>query len=232
VKNAPRYTAVALKDDRNWPWEFSRVDESVAGHADEHWKRKFEAVAHAYYRDRGIKREAFLWARHDSLDNDGYWIGDAPFIENKIKLARKKKARLLSRSAVFEANAPEFAVIFEDLDDTPWQESCNLSFDNWKAYVEKHQADGWRPDHFYYYSVGAKRLFGAILIKDPNKSDWDVSWSLAPAEYAREWGAQKARGFRPLTAIGHEDNAGAQRFSAIWIRYRAAVAGDVREGGG
>ena len=224
VKDAPRYTAVALKDDRNWPWEFTRVDQEVDGHASGYWKKKFEAVAVALFRDKGKTREAYLWAKDDSLDNSGLWFGDAAYIESKIKLARKKKSRLISRTAVFEGNEPQYCIFFEAPDGVPWQESYSLVLDDLKAYVEKHQADGWRPDHFCYYGVGAKRLFGAILIKDPNKTDWDVSWSLAPAEYAKELSMRQIKGFRPLTVVGHEDNAGAQCFSVIWIRYRLLTA--------
>lgn len=135
---------------------------------------------------------------------------------------------MISRGAVFKGDTPEFSVVIEDIDDMAWKESYNLSLDDWKTYVEEHKADGWRPDHFCYYGTDNKRLFGAILVKDPNRSDWDVSWSLTAADYEKELSARKAQGFRPLTAIGHEDNAGGQRFSAIWIRYRTVVAKEVR----
>ena len=138
-----------------------------------------------------------------------------------IKIARKEKSRLISRTAVFEGNGLQYCIFFEASDGVPWQESYALVFDDLKSYVEKHQADGWRPDHFCYYGVGAKRLFGAILIKDANKTDWAVSWSLTSADYGKEFIARNTQGYRPLTAVGHEDNTGAQRFSVIWIRYRA-----------
>ena len=176
--------------------------------------------AEAWLKSVGKTDEATLWARDDSLDNAGLWTGDAAFVDGKIKAAKKQKKRLICRSAVFEGNDPQFAAILEEPNGVPWLESYGLSFLDCKAWVESHKADGWRPDHLYYYGVSTKRLFGGILIKDPNRSDWDVSWACTLAEYEKELAARNARGFRPLTAFGHEDSTGAQRFSVVWIRYR------------
>ena len=199
AKRPPRYTAVAVKDGKNWPWEFSRVDKGEKGHADKQWERKFEIVAHALFRDKGKTREAFLWAKDESLDNAGYWFGDASYIDDKIKIARRDKDHLISRSAAFEGNSAVFGIITEEPDGVSWQESYNLAFDDLKLYCESQAAQGWRPDHFCYYGVGAKRLFGAIVIKDASKADWDVSWSLTTAEYEKELSAQ-GRGVPRVTA--------------------------------
>jgi hypothetical protein len=51
-----------------------------------------------------------------------------------------------------------------------------------------------------------------------------LSWALTPAQYDRELAARKGRGFRPHTAVGHDDESGALRYSVIWIRYFDPVA--------
>jgi hypothetical protein len=222
--DSPRYTAVALKEDKTWPWEFTRVPTDDSDHLDVQWKRKFQIVAHSIYKnDQGILHEVQFWAKNDSLNNAGVWNGTENDVKGRVRAARKDKDRLLSRTATFKGNVPEFVVVIEELDGVPWQETYNVPFDDLKAYVEKHRGEGWRPDHLCFYGIGEKRLFSAILIKDANKTDWDLSWSLTPAEYAKALTARRAQGFRPLTAIGHEDSAGMQRFSVIWIRYRAGA---------
>jgi hypothetical protein len=95
----------------------------------------------------------------------------------------------------------------------------DLSLDECKALIEKHPPGGWMPTNLYAYGSGDKLLFGVTLRQEPDRPDWDISWSLTPAEYEAQLATRKKRGFRPYSAVGHDGSTGKVLFSVIWVRY-------------
>jgi hypothetical protein len=111
-------------------------------------------------------------------------------------------------------------VIVADRFTLPWEHADVWSIEECKAWLQKHRERGWRPECLIAHGSGANTLFGSILVHDPGGPAWDVSWSLSDEAYKKELIDRKSKGYRPVTAVGHTDDDGRQRFSVIWIRYR------------
>jgi len=141
-------------------------------------------------------------------------------MQETIKTARKEKKHARCRCAFDNGNGIVHGIIVDNQGTLPWTDSFSKTPNECKAWLEERKVHGWRPECLYACGTGAKTLFGSILVKDPDGPAWHASWSLSTAEYEKELIVRKSQGFRPLTAVGHEDEAGAQRFSVIWIRYR------------
>ena len=218
VKEAPRYTSVAIKEETNKVWEFARVRNDDDKHRDAMRKKEYVAIAQCLYLEKGLLHQAYLWVLNPNTLVDGIWSGSKDDIDNKIDEARKRKARPVFRSAL-QGAATVYDIIIGDPGKVPWVDLVDQSLEVCKTSIERQKAQGWRPVHLYAYGAGRNTLFGAILIQEPKAPDWDVSWALTPAQYEAELAERKRRGFRPHTAVGHDDDAGATRFSVLWIRY-------------
>jgi serine/threonine protein kinase len=224
-KGAPRYTSVALKEEKKPAWDFTRVPNDDDKHLDKMWGKQYEAVAYCLYREKAKLMEAYLWVRDPDSSDNGIWTGTKDFVQGKVDIANKrtkrqdKPIRPIHRSAIVD-DPIRFGVALARRPPLPYVESVNQSLAECKDWVEKRKAQGWRPECLYAYGH-PKTIFGTILIQERDGPDWDVSWSLTTAHYETELAARKRRGFRPQTAVEHDDDSGAgRRFSVIWIRYR------------
>ncbi|MBI1830077.1 MAG: DUF1080 domain-containing protein, partial [Planctomycetes bacterium] len=221
VMDAPRYTAVAVKEVKVMPWEFTRAKIDDDKHLDEMRGKDFVAVAQCLYREDKNLRQAFLWAAIPNASNDGILSGSKETVDKRIDEARKRKARPIFRSA-FEGATVVYDVVLSGPTNIPWMETLDQRQADCKAWIEKHQALGWRPDHLYAFGSGGKARFGCILIQEANGPDWEMSWALTATQYEQELAARRAQGFRPNVVVAHETAAGPQRYSVIWTRYRVA----------
>ncbi len=215
TKDGQRYTSVAIKEAKKRLWEFTRDDHTVG----DMWAKGYVAIAQCLFFDSNGKHHTpVLWVWDPKGSNLGIWHGYKGIVLEKIEDGRKTKVRPVYRSA-FQQGGYVYGVVLGAPTDEIWSESDHQSLQECRAWIEKQKAIGWRPVHLYAYGEGAKTLFGTILIQDASGPDWDVSWALTPAEYAAALSTRKAQGFRPHTAVGHDDNDGNRRFSVIWIRF-------------
>jgi serine/threonine-protein kinase len=218
AKEAPRYTAIAINEVKKKAWQFARVRIDDAKHIEDMRTKSYVPIAQCLYRKKGDLHQAYLWLLSPDLSVDGIWSGSKEGIDEKIREARIRKARPVYRSA-FQGAVFLYDIILGNPGNIPWTESLDQSLKDCKKSVEQGRKKGWRLDHLYAYGAGPNTLFGAIMIEDAKGPDWDVSWALTPPEYETELAVRKRQGFRPRTAVGHDDNTGAQCFSVIWVRY-------------
>jgi WD40 repeat protein len=223
VEDAPRYAAVAVQEVTKNTWDFSRVvhgNGADAAHLKDFWGKKYVAVAQGIFLSKGKIAQAFLWLRNAAFENDGIWTANEEITAETLADARTRKVRPLNSSGVILNEEPRLSVILLEDENTPWLRSTHLSLGECKAWVLKHRAEGWRLEQLYAYDRGVDTRFGGVLIKDMTGPDWDVSWALTQGQYEAELTSRKKQGFRPHTTVGHDDDTGALRFSAIWVRYR------------
>jgi hypothetical protein len=219
VKDAPRYTAVAIKEEKKTLWMFDRVSNDAEDYVEGWWEKHYDAAAFCLYRDKGKLWEAYLWVVVHSMGNDGIWHGTRDFILDKIDDG-KERSRLIYESAIEGEEGPIYAVVLGKPGGPATVTSTNQSLEICKDWLEKKKAEGWRPVHLYAYGSGPKTLFGGILLQDAKGPDWETSWSLTAEQYSAELAARKRQGFRPHTIVPHDNEAGALRFSIVWVRYR------------
>jgi serine/threonine protein kinase len=135
VKDAPRYTAVALKEETKKAWQFARVPIDDNQHVDDMRRQEFVAVAQCVYRENSALRQAYLWASIPNASMDGIWLGGKELIDAKIEEARKRKARPVYRSA-FEGAAVIFDIILAGPAHVPWTDAVGQSLADCKASIE------------------------------------------------------------------------------------------------
>jgi hypothetical protein len=218
VKESPRYTSVAIKEEAAKVWEFARVRSDDAKHIEDMRNKDYVAIAQCVYREKSYLHQAYVWVLDKNASMDWPSLGSKEDIDKKIAEAHKRKARLVYRSA-FQGAAIVYDIIVGGPTNVSWADSVDQSLEVCKTWIEKQKLQGWRPEHLYTYGAGRNTQFGAILVQNPKGPDWDVSWALTPGQYEAELAERKRRGFRPHTAVGHDDDAGALHFSVIWIRY-------------
>src|SRR5262249_46803132 len=206
VKEAPRYTSIAIKEEAKKVWEFARVRSDDTKHIEDMRNRDYVAIAQCVYREKSYLHQAYVWVLDKNASMDWPSLGSKEDIDKKIAEAHKRKARLVYRSA-FQGAAIVYDIIVGGPTNVSWADSVDQSLQDCKTWIEKQKAKGWRPDHLYAYGAGPNTLFGAITIQDPKGPHWDLSWALTPAQYDRELAARKGRGFRPHTAVSHDDES-------------------------
>jgi tRNA A-37 threonylcarbamoyl transferase component Bud32 len=218
VKETPRYTAVAIEEEEKRGWELTRIPHEDNSHVGVMWNKQFTVVAMSLYRNDGKLWEDYLWLA-DSPRNDGVWVGDAPFIADKMDGLRKRNKRPIQRCALDMPRGVAYGVVLDDDGGRPWTEAVDLSIDECKTFVEKKKGENWQPESLWSYSARGKSVFGVVLAKDPGGPAREATWSLSAAEYEKELAGRRRRGFRPLSVVGHVES-GEQLFSTAWIRYR------------
>ncbi|MBM3995181.1 MAG: hypothetical protein FJ303_13665 [Planctomycetes bacterium] len=219
VNDMPRFSAVAVKETIPIAWDFGRTKIDDSEYVDKMRKKDFVVVAQCLYREDKNLRQAYLWVHNPSGLNDGLWVGSKEHVEKKIDEAKTRKARPIFRSAS-EGATGVHDVVLGGPANTPWIEAADLSLADIKAWIDKHRAIGWRPDHLYAHGSGAGTRFGCILIQNADGPDWDVSWALTAAEYEKVLATRRANGFRPRHVVVHDSHLNERRFSVIWIRFQ------------
>jgi serine/threonine protein kinase len=215
VNDMPRYTSVAVKEVKNQTWEITRVPRSDDLHIDEMMEKGFGIVAMNLYGNKGETRECYVWLHNLPASSGGIWVGTLDFVEKKIALARQKNLALASRSGLATEDGVVFSVTIDDVVGVAWMDEVSQTLPECRKFVDAQKARGWRIKQLYVHGVGAATRFGAIAMEDPDKTAWEVSWSLTPAQYEAELKERKGRGFRPHSPVAHDG-----RFSVIWIRYK------------
>jgi hypothetical protein len=223
VKDAPRYTAVALKEAKRRLWELTFVEHHFEGPTIEKMLAKnygaYLQCAHTY---GGKYRSAMLWQWN--MPRTWMWTGNKSFIDSKTaEAARDANYRPIHRGADDQGRGIVYSAIYGPDDGVPKQDAVDLSLGECRDLIKQYKSDGWMPTNLYAYGAGVKLQFGVTARREKKCPDWDISWSLTPAKYKAQLAARKQLGFRPHSSVGHDDGAGG-RFSVIWVRYRSTDA--------
>ena len=105
LKDAPRYTAVAIKEEKKRIWEFMRgIFGMEVPQYEEMWGKNYAATIQTPYTHGDKHRVAVVWV-WNMLRHFPMWTGDKPFIDEKIAEAGAAKVVPIYRTPAMKAFA-------------------------------------------------------------------------------------------------------------------------------
>jgi hypothetical protein len=200
---APRFSAVALKNGKNYPWEAHHglTAAQYSKHCDDLYKKGLRVVSVSGYRQNNATRFAALWVK-----DGANWVGRhdltaQQYAQNCGEL-NKKGFRVSCVSGYPAGNDVHFVAVWV-ADKKEWVGRHHLTEAQYRQAYAEFWPKGYRPVSITAYPLGKETRFAVVFTREGGKDSVVARHNLTATRYQNDLDRWAKAGGRPLAVTGY-----------------------------